>query len=106
MEDYQKIIGERIRTYRKATGMSQNDLAQKVGMHYAYIGQVERGEKNMTIKTLCKISEALGVLPERLISGVGGTAEEENEKAESLSEEIVRIIRTHTDEMLEELRKI
>ncbi len=72
MEDYQKIIGERIRTYRKAAGMSQNDLAQKVGMHYAYIGQVERGEKNMTIKTLCKISEALGIPPENLISGVGG----------------------------------
>lgn len=72
MEDLQKIIGDRIRIYRKAAGMSQNELAEKVGMHYAYIGQVERGEKNMTIKTLCRISEALEIPPEKLIAGVGG----------------------------------
>ena len=38
-------IGQRIRNYRLQQKLSQEELAEKCGMHPTYIGQVERGEK-------------------------------------------------------------
>lgn len=45
-------IGERIRAIRKSRGLSQEELAERASIHYTYIGQVERGEKNFSIDTL------------------------------------------------------
>lgn len=68
MEDYLKRIGKRIREYRKTQHMNQEALGEKAGLHHTYIGQVERGEKNLTVGSLVRISEALGVAPEQLLS--------------------------------------
>lgn len=43
-------FGERIRELRKQKGMTQEQLADKAKLHNTYIGTVERGEKNMSIK--------------------------------------------------------
>lgn len=59
-------LGERIRRLRKLKGMSQEQLAEIAGIHTNYVGQVERGEKNLTIDTLQKIVEGLGVTLEEL----------------------------------------
>jgi len=56
-----KDIGKRIRTYRLQAGLSQEKLAERAGLHPTYIGQVERGEKNLTIESLEKITSALDV---------------------------------------------
>jgi transcriptional regulator with XRE-family HTH domain len=63
-----KIIGERLRNIRKQQGLSQEVLAEKAGLHNTYIGQVERGEKNLTIETLEKIVTALNTSFEDLFS--------------------------------------
>ncbi|OBZ14222.1 hypothetical protein A8L34_09700 [Bacillus sp. FJAT-27264] len=54
-------IGENIRILRLKNGLSQEQLALNAGVNTSYIGQIERGEKNPTIKTLDKVSEALGI---------------------------------------------
>ncbi|MEK3984263.1 helix-turn-helix transcriptional regulator [Paenibacillus sp. FSL K6-3166] len=54
-------IGENIRILRLKNGFSQEQLALNAGVNTSYIGQIERGEKNPTIKTLEKISKALGI---------------------------------------------
>ncbi len=54
-------IGRRIRTYRIDQKLSQEELAEKCGLHPTYIGQVERGEKNATIESISKISAGLSV---------------------------------------------
>ncbi len=61
MADIAKIIGKRIKIYRNKAGYSQEELAEKAGLHNTYIGQLERGEKNATLESIEKISRALEV---------------------------------------------
>ncbi|MHA6531719.1 helix-turn-helix domain-containing protein [Paenibacillus sp. BAC0078] len=56
-----KLVGARIRILRKEKGFSQEALGEKGGFHFSYIGQIERGEKNVSLLNLSKIAEALGV---------------------------------------------
>lgn len=52
-------IGNNIKKIRKKENLSQEELAFKAGLHRTYIGSVERGERNITILNLIKISESL-----------------------------------------------
>ncbi len=61
MEELKIILGKRIRNYRRSLNMSQEQLAEKASCHHTYIGQVERGEKNVTIEVVEKIAQALNV---------------------------------------------
>jgi transcriptional regulator with XRE-family HTH domain len=54
-------IGQRIRNYRLQQKLSQEELAEKCGLHPTYIGQVERGEKNATIGSISKIASGLNI---------------------------------------------
>jgi transcriptional regulator with XRE-family HTH domain len=56
-----ETVGERIRALRKAAGLSQERLAERAGLHYTYIGAVERAERNVTLDTLVRIANGLGV---------------------------------------------
>lgn len=53
--------GNRIKELRKQKNLTQERLAEKAKLHYTYIGTVERGEKNISIINIEKISKALGV---------------------------------------------
>ncbi|ODP28500.1 putative HTH-type transcriptional regulator [Paenibacillus nuruki] len=54
-----QTIGESVRFLRQQNGLSQEQLALISGINTSYVGQIERGEKNPTIKTLEKIAYAL-----------------------------------------------
>lgn len=54
-------VGNRIREIRKAKGWTQEQLAEAAGLHYSYIGGVERGDRNISLETLEKIIYALQV---------------------------------------------
>lgn len=56
-------LGGEIRRHRKAASLSQESLADAIGMHRNYIGLIERGEADLTTKTLFAVGEALGVCP-------------------------------------------
>lgn len=56
-----KKIGARIRNLRRMKGWSQEKLAFEAELHRAYIGQVERGEKNIGLINLEKIARAFGI---------------------------------------------
>lgn len=56
-----KKLGAYIRDARKAKGFSQESFAYKLGLHRTYVGAVERGEKNITIKNLEKLADCLDV---------------------------------------------
>ena len=71
MSDITKILGQRIRNYRTSMGFSQEKLAELAGCHPAYIGQIERGEKNATIESIEKIAFALGVSLSKLFFELG-----------------------------------
>ena len=55
------LFGQRIRQIRNERHMSQEEFAWMVGLHRTYLGQVERAEKNISIKNVEKIARALGM---------------------------------------------
>jgi transcriptional regulator with XRE-family HTH domain len=63
-------FGIRICTLRKTLGISQEELASRAGIHRTYLGGVERGERNVGLLNILRISEALEVRPEELLKGV------------------------------------
>lgn len=54
-------LGKRIRFLRKSQGMTQEKLAAKAGLCYKYIGEIERGEVNPSLKSMMEVASALGV---------------------------------------------
>ena len=58
---HRKIVGQAVREVRKKAGYSQEKLAEKADLHPNYIGEVERGEKTISVDALLRIAAALSV---------------------------------------------
>lgn len=65
--EYQQVFGKRVRELRKERGLSQVELAAKVGIDRSYMGFLERGERNPSLEMIAKIAEALSVTPDELL---------------------------------------
>ena len=65
--DILRKFGNRVREERKRANLSQEELAEKAGVHRTYIGMIERAEKNITLLNIEKISKALKVFPDKLL---------------------------------------
>lgn len=65
--DLQRAVGRNLRAYRQAQGLSQEAFADIVGVHRTYMGGLERGERNLTLKSLERIAERIGVAPLELL---------------------------------------
>ena len=70
MQDIQKQIGGTIRALRLKRGWSQDVFADRSGLNRAHVGEIERGESNVTIQTLKIISDTLGVKIADLVKGL------------------------------------
>lgn len=60
-KDINVLFGQRVRQLRLQKGMSQEDLGYEAGLHRTYIGQIERAEKNVSLRNIEKIARELGV---------------------------------------------
>jgi transcriptional regulator with XRE-family HTH domain len=56
-----KELGAHIRAIRRRRGLTQEEMADKCGLHWTYIGGLERGERNPTLTTMERIARGLGV---------------------------------------------
>jgi transcriptional regulator with XRE-family HTH domain len=65
--DLQRTLGRNLRAYREARDLSQEAFADVLGVHRTYMGGVERGERNLTLKSLERIAERIGVDPVALL---------------------------------------
>lgn len=103
MSEIAKTMGQRIRSYRLQSGLSQEKVAELSGCHPTYIGQVERGEKNATLESIEKIATALDIPLSKLFEKLGGTVDNSKDipskcyellltKSKSEQEQIYRII--------------
>ena len=63
----QAALGRAIRKLRTAAGISQEELAELAELHRTYIGDVERGERNISLVNMIRVAEALGVNLGRLV---------------------------------------
>lgn len=64
------VFGKRIRTLRLARDLSQERLADAVGLHRTYIGNIERGEESVSVDNVAKIAKALKVSISELFKGL------------------------------------
>ena len=58
--DLQRRLGRNLRARRLARGLSQEAFADLLGIHRTYIGGLERGERNVTLRTVERLAERLG----------------------------------------------
>jgi transcriptional regulator with XRE-family HTH domain len=65
-----RALGERVRSRREALGLSQEALAAQSGVHWTFLGQVERGRRNLNLHNLLKLAAGLGVDPGELVQGL------------------------------------
>lgn len=61
-------FGNRVREKREKLEWSQEELADRSGLHRTYISGIERGKRNPTLVTITTIANSLGVTPEELIA--------------------------------------
>lgn len=64
----QRTLGRNLRAHREARGLSQEAFADELGVHRTYMGGVERGERNLTLRSVERLAEALGVPPLELLA--------------------------------------
>lgn len=63
-------FGRRVRQRRHEQGLSQEALADLAGLHWTFIGQVERGRRNLTLHNILKLAAALKIDAGQLVTGL------------------------------------
>ena len=63
-------FGERVRELRKEAGWSQEEFADECEMDRTYVGGIERGERNLALRNIEKVADALGITLSELMKGL------------------------------------
>jgi transcriptional regulator with XRE-family HTH domain len=63
-------FGTKLRQYRLHYGITQKEFAQMLGLQHSYVGSLERGEKNISLLKLIRISKVLNISPADLVSEI------------------------------------
>lgn len=63
-------FGNKVREERLKNSLSQEQLAEKAGVHRTYIGMIERAEKNITLENIAKIAKALNINLSEIFRGI------------------------------------
>ncbi|MGH9091291.1 MAG: helix-turn-helix domain-containing protein [Acidimicrobiales bacterium] len=61
-------LGARVRHQRTVLGWSLERLAEEADLHWTYVGSVERGERNVSLRNILKLAGALDVDPGTLLA--------------------------------------
>ena len=70
--DLQRIVGRNLRRIRRERGLSQEEFADLLGVHRTYMGGVERGERNLTLKSLERLADRISIDARTLMVDDGG----------------------------------
>jgi transcriptional regulator with XRE-family HTH domain len=63
-------FGRRVRQLREQQGLSQEALAARCGVHWTFLGQVERGQRSIRLDNILRIAAGLAVEPGELLNGL------------------------------------
>ena len=66
--DRLRAFGAAVRDLRTSRGLSQERLADEIGLHRTYLGDVERGHRNVGLLNLWRIAQALDAAPSELVA--------------------------------------
>ena len=64
----QELFGSQLREIRTRKGLSQEGLALECGLDRSYVGGVERGERNISLINIVRLSQALDIKPTELLN--------------------------------------
>jgi transcriptional regulator with XRE-family HTH domain len=65
--DGRRTLGAQLRRARTRRQLTQEALAERIGIHPSYLGSIERGRRNVPLDTLCRLAWALRVDPHELL---------------------------------------
>lgn len=68
--DIRQKFGKRLRQLREERGWSQEEFADRAGLHRTYVSAVERGVRNPTLSVLERIAKALGASLEEMLQSI------------------------------------
>jgi XRE family transcriptional regulator, regulator of sulfur utilization len=69
-KDIKRALGRKIREMRRAHGWSQEQMGEASDLHWTYVGQVERGERNLTLGSIHAIAKAFKIKISELTQGI------------------------------------
>ncbi|MCW3020367.1 MAG: transcriptional regulator, partial [Solirubrobacterales bacterium] len=61
--ELQRLVGRNVRFHREALGETQEAFAQSLPFHYTYLGSIERGERNLSLRSVERLAGLIGVEP-------------------------------------------
>ena len=95
-EDYNKMIGTRVKMLRITKGISQTELAKKIGVTQTHLSNIENGRAGLTIPNLIKLPEALDTSISSFFEDIEGKPEEEKKSEVTLEDltELLRLLKT------------
>jgi ribosome-binding protein aMBF1 (putative translation factor) len=70
VSDVTAEFGARVRARRRELGLSQERLADRADLHWTFVGQVERGQRNVTLHNIVRLADALGVNAAHVTDGL------------------------------------
>ncbi len=70
MPPFQRALGEKVRRLRMKRGWTQEEFAHRCGMERSYMGVVENGKYNFTLKTVYKLAKGLDTSVSALLKGI------------------------------------
>ncbi len=68
--DIKKLFGFSVLRHRNKLGISQEELAARSGLHRTYIGDIERGKRNVSLENILRLATALETTPSDLLSEI------------------------------------
>ncbi len=87
------LIGQRIRKYRKASGLSQEQLAEKIGISVTHLSHIETGNTKLSLPVLCAIADTLSLQTDMLLK-------DHSSNTDSLRNEIIELLNTSDEKEL------
>jgi transcriptional regulator with XRE-family HTH domain len=70
MDDLARSLGSNIRRQRISCCFTQEELSARAGIHYTFLGHIERGNKLPSLPTLARLAQALGATLSSILKGV------------------------------------
>mgnify|MGYP003266483068 CR=1 FL=1 len=85
-EDYNKLIGTRVKMLRVTKNISQTELAKQIGVTQTHLSNIENGRAGLTIPNLIKLHEALACSISSFFVDIEGTVEEPKKEEVTLAD--------------------
>jgi transcriptional regulator with XRE-family HTH domain len=68
MQDWRAVLGRNVRRLRQQKGLTQEELAFEAEIDLTYMGGIERGRRNPSLRVIARVAKALSVAPAKLLT--------------------------------------